>query len=330
MLYFGGLAISSFLEKALAIFGRYRGFAAIVIGLIVGFSLSGGLLIYNGNELVNSLIYLALVVALPFVFSLLSIFSLLFKKDAKSKEALGLSYLFGTFFSIGALLSLLFIVTTQDIAFGWATTLDIKPNELSSTLSAIAIWKSICSSCVVDKHLADVSQFIRLGGAVSAEQIKNAKELGSWWKFLAIAIATYGVVFRGLLFIITKLFSSKKEVKIVSQENQESLREFSKNYANKTTLQELNSRAYRAIGYHINIPQSLNNQEQASDIVVAVKSWEPPILDFFDYIQELKEKNTNSKISIYLAGLKGNATSEDIDIWLKKLNELKLNYEVVV
>jgi hypothetical protein len=283
-------------------------------------------LVYSGKELVNSLIYLSLVVIIPFLFSLFWIISL-FKKV---NETILLSYLFGLFFSIGALISLLFIVTTQDLAFGWATTLNIKPKELSNALNYIAIWKDICSSCIVDEHLAKISNFIRLGEAVSKEQIKNAKELGSWWKFLAMAILTYGVLFRAVLLVIAKMLSNRKKVKIVSEKNQEVLEDYSSSYANKITQQELNKKEYKTVGYYINIPPYLKNNNKAKDIVVVVKSWEPPILDFFDYLDELKEQNKDAKISIFLAGLNGKAKDEDVDIWLKKLNELKLDYEVVV
>lgn len=285
---------------------------------------------YNGKELVNSLIYLGIVVFLPFIFSFFSIFTLLFKREKKSLEALSISYLFGIFFSLGALSSLLFIVTTQDLAFGWATTLNIKASELSGFLNAIAIWKSFCSSCIVDEHLAKISEFIRLGGAISKEQIKNAKELGSWWKFLAMAIVTYGILFRAILYLIVKFVNKEQKVNIISDKNEESLEEISSEYNNKITQNELKNRVFRVIPYYTNIPAILKNTPDAKDIVVVVKSWEPPILDFFDFLEELQNENKNAKISIFLSGLNGKADKENIDIWLRKLNELRLNYEIIV
>lgn len=271
-----------------------------------------------------------MVVFLPFIFSLFSIFGLIFKREQKSLEALSISYLFGIFFSTGALSSLLFIVTTQDLAFGWATTLDIKASELSSFLNAIAIWKSFCSSCIVDEHLAKISEFIRLGGAVSKEQIKNAKELGSWWKYLSMAILTYGVIFRGLLYLTVKLLTKEQRVKITSDKNEEKLEDIPNSYDNKIALKDLNNRLYRVVSYYTDAPDTLKDTPDAKDIVVVVKSWEPPILDFFDFLEELKDTNKDAKISIYLAGLNGKAKEQDVDIWIKKLNELKLNYEVIL
>jgi len=290
----------------------------------VGFGISSGLLIYNGKELVNALIYFAIIVVLPFFFSLLSIIGLIFRKNL---ELLELSYLFGVFFSVGALVSLLFMVTTQDIAFGWATTLNIKPQSLSSFLNTIALWKGICNSCVVDEHLSLISQFVRLGGKIEASKITYAKELGAWWKFLAFAIVTYGIIFRSLLFIIVKILKPKT-IKIVSQKNQEKLDEASLQYNNKIDAKELKSREFRVFKYYCDC--NLKSSSNAKDIVVCVKSWEPPILDFFDYLEELQARNKDAKISIFLTGLNDKVKQKDIEIWQRKLNELNLNYEVIV
>ena len=271
------------------------------------------------------------MVVLPFIFSLFSIFTLFYKRDKNELEALKYSYLFGTFFSIGALVSLLFNVTTQDLAFGWATTLDIKASELSNFLNSLAIWKIFCSECTIDEHLANISKFVRLGsGGVSKDKIAYANELGSWWKFLALSIVFYGIIFRGALYLIVKYFSSKESsIKIESEKNRESLEEISNEYSNISSIDETKSREFRVIPYHIDIPKNLEPSENAKDILVVVKSWEPPILDFFDYLEELEEENSGSKIAIYLAGLKGRAKDEDIDIWKRKLNELNLNYELI-
>ena len=72
------------------------------------------------------------------------------------------------------------------------------------------------------------------------------------------------------------------------------------------------------------------HNEGAKDIAIVVKSWEPPIMDFFDFAKELEEQNRDSKIVIYLLSLNGKAKSEDIDIWSKKIKELNLDYEVAV
>ncbi len=316
------------LKSIYNLIAKYKEIATIFIAFIIGFSVSSGLLFYSGKKLVNSLIYLAIVVFIPFIFSTLSLFTLFFKRKKYKLESLKISYIFGIFFSIGAISSLLFLVVTQDLAFGWATTLDIKPSELSNLLDKIAIWKNFCPKCIVDEKLVELSQFTRLGGAITKEQIHNAKELGNWWRYIAMAILFYGVLYRAILLFIAKILQKEKTLKIVSDKNQERIDEFSSEYKNRISLQDLKSREFKAIGYYIDVPKELNSIDESDNLVVVVKSWEPPIMDFFDYLEELKKEY--KKITIYLVGLKGKANKSDVDIWLRKLNELNLDYEVAI
>jgi len=271
---------------------------------------------------------LGVAVFLPFLFSIFSLFALIFKRDSKTLLSLESSYSFGVAFSFGALVALVFTISVKDIAFGWATTLNISASELSHFLNSIAIWKGFCSDCIVSEKLADISHFVRLGGAVKKEQIDSALLLGAWWKYLAMALITYGVIFRAILLFVVKVLQKGSKIQIIAQKNEEHLRDISSNYSNKISLDELKKRKFKLIKYHTNC--NLASSDDADDIVVCVKSWEPPILDFFDYLEELKDKNSSSKISIFLQGLGDKAKKSDIDIWLRKLNELELNYEVIV
>ncbi len=312
-------------------FKRYKEILVILISFIIGFSVSSGLLFFNGKELVNALIYMGVVVVIPFFFSLISAIRLIFVKSKLEVEGFKISFLSGVFFSVGALISLLFIVTTSDIAFGWATTLNIKPQILANSLNTLALWQPICNSCIISEHLAQISQFNRLGGAVTKEQITLAKELGSWWRYLALLILVYGVIFRAILYTIATFIFRENKINFTSEKNQEILEPISENYQNKINSNLLENREFKLIGYYLDIDNlNLKSNSNAKDIVVAIKSWEPPILDFFDYLEELQEENRGSKISIYLVGLNGKAKDEDVKIWQRKLNELKLNYEVIV
>ncbi len=318
-------------DRLFSIFKRYKELAVIVISLIIGFTISSGLLLYSGKELVNSLIYLGVIVLLPFLLSLAAAIKVLFIKNRDLLEGFKISFLSGVFFSLGALLSLLFTIITSDIAFGWATTLDVKPNGLSSFLNSLAIWKVLCKSCIVSEHLGTISQFSRLGGSVDKSLISNAKELGAWWRYLAFAILTYGVAFRAIFYLFTSNLINKKKLKIVAQNNSEIIKEIDSQYKNRVSLEQIKRENFRVVSYYIDSKHlKLKGSSEAKNIVVAVKSWEPPILDFFDYLDELKEDNPSSKISIYLVGLSEKAQEEDAKIWQRKLNELNLNYEVIV
>jgi len=313
---------------------EYKKSIFIVGGFILGFSVSGGLLLYSGKELVNLFVYLAFVVIIPALLSIFTFVSYLFFRGNELKaKSIKLSMLGGVFYSLGALISLILTISTKDIAFGWATTLNINSTTLKSILDSVAIWKSFCSSCVASNDLIEISRYNRLGSSVSKEQIEHALMLGQWWKFLAMSIVVYGIFLRAFFYLLTVFISKKSEAKIViaSDKNRDSISQIDATYDKKISINELKNREFRLIGYHIDTSNlNLTNSKDAKDIVVVVKSWEPPILDFFDYLEELQEQNPNSKITIYLVGLNGKAIKQDIDIWIRKIKELKQNYEVVV
>ena len=307
---------------------KYKNIIFIIGGFFFGFSLSGGLLLYSGKELVNVLIYFTFVIALPALLSISSFLLFLIKKDYAKLQALRLSLLSGVFFSFGALSSLLLTVITQDIAFGWSTTLNIDAKSLKSILDKIAFWSQICSSCAVDEKLIELSRFTRLGSALTKEQISNAILLGQWWKFLAMSILVYGIFLRGLLYLLSFTFK-KSKITITSNIKKDDFKpqEQKAKVLNSSSLRgDFRVIPYNLDSFNINLPHN----KDAKDIVIVVKSWEPPILDFFDFAKELEEQNSNSKIIIYLLGLNGKAKSEDIDIWSKKIKELNLDYEVAV
>jgi len=308
---------------------KYKNYIFTIGGFLLGFFASGGLLLYSGKELVNIFIYFTFIVLIPAMLSLFSFFAYFFARSGTKIEALKLSLLGGTLFSLGALISLVLTITTKDIAFGWATTLNIDTMALKSLLDKIAIWKSFCSSCAPSQELIELSRYNRLGSAVNKEQVANALTLGQWWKFLALSIVVYGVLLRGLLLSIATFLSRnfKGKIEFDSATKEESFEQIDNSYANISKLKSLQDRDFRLIGYHYDTSKlALKSNPEAKDIVLAVKSWEPPIMDFFDYLEELKA----NKISILLIGLNGKARQEDIDIWTRKLNELNLNYEVIV
>ena len=317
----------------LKIFNKYRSILFIVGGFFLGATLSSALLLYSGRELVNVLVYFTFVVAIPALLSFFGFIVYFFFKHSNYKlEALKSSSLAGVFFSLGALLSLLVTIATKDIAFGWATTLNIQPRELKSLLDSIAIWKDFCRNCVPDTHLIELSRYSRLGSSVTKEQIANAQLLGQWWKFLALSTIVYGVALRAIIFAISNILPKQKEsVEFISNIEKEEFKQLDSSYGNRADFLSLKSKEFKLLGYHFDTSKlGLNSSENSSNIVVATKSWEPPIMDFFDYLEELQEDNPNAKISILLVSLNDKIKNQDVDVWTRKLKELNLNYEVIV
>jgi len=327
-------------------FKKYSGPLSILLGFFLGASLSSGLLIYSGKELVNLFVWLFFLVVFPFFISLLLFIYYLFVR--RYEGFIKKSFLSGVFFSLGGLLALIFIITTRDIAFGWATTVDISSQTLYKVLSNLSIWKSFCSDCVPNLSLVEVSRYTRLGGGVTKEQIENSLELGEWWKFLAMSIFVYGVLFRSVLYFLVGL-KKRKKVEFVSGSEEEKFEELEvqKDVKDITLLKgidftlvgygvekgelenlELNPKEIVVIGGSSSFLEDEKRLESIkNDIVFVVKSWEPPVLDFIDLIDIVRDK----KVYIYLLGLKEKVKKSDEDIWLKKLQEFGFDsVEVIV
>ncbi len=292
------------------------------VSFAFGFFASVGALNYSGKNLVNVLYFLFFIVFLPF---LISLFSVVFKRAYKDSSLTGL------LFSIGAFFGLIITITTQDIAFGWATTLNISPKEFHKILSTIAIWKSFCSSCIPSIELIEVSKISRLGEMVSVKQIKNAALLGEWWKFLAMALLFYGVLWRLIIYLISLIVKPKPiNIDIISKQDEPKFEDIDTTYNNLKEIEDLKDREFKLIGYNVDINSlNLKSNTNANDIVIAVKAYEPPLLEFFDELEEIID-NKKSKVSLLLVGLDGKPKKEDIDIWIKKLKEMGLNLEVFV
>lgn len=65
------------------------------------------------------------------------------------------------------------------------------------------------------------------------------------------------------------------------------------------------------------------------DVIIFIKSWEAPTMDFFDFVEELLKKDI--KVAIYPVGLQSNgflAKSEDIKIWQDKLLSLNIKIKI--
>lgn len=219
-------------------------FISLIFGLIVGL----GLLSYSGNEPVNIIYYLFFAILLPILSMLFTIFSLfakwniseffkmlfpyhwlekLLSKIGTNRKIEFLDMVlsksiqkhlfierlqrFSLLFSLGIFLALLFVVVTQDIAFSWSTTLQIKPETFYGFLEFIATpWRYIFPSFMPSLELVELSQHYRLGVKLDSNMIDNANILGSWWQYLAINTLFYALILRFVLWIVSYRILMKK------------------------------------------------------------------------------------------------------------------------
>ena len=104
-------------------------------------------------------------------------------------------------FNVAALITAIMLVTFSDLAFGWSTTLDADATAVSRIVQAIAWpWASFAPLAVPSPDLVEQSQFFRLerAGVVAG----SPRALGAWWPFTLLALVTYGLLPRLLLFTL--------------------------------------------------------------------------------------------------------------------------------
>jgi hypothetical protein len=224
------------------------GFFSLFIGLLIGL----GLLSYSGESPINVIYYLFVVMLLPLISMIITLFSMLsskgisnfltllfplhwmenffhwfsfkdkmefleknFSSNLQKWMFLNRLQLFSLLFSLGLLLALIFMVVTQDIAFSWSTTLQVDVVTFQSFLDAIATpWKLFFPSLVPSVELVEISQHYRLGDKFNSNLTEHASRLGEWWKFLAMTTFFYAIILRFSLW----LFTQYQIVKVVEKD----------------------------------------------------------------------------------------------------------------
>ena len=380
----------------------------LVIAFFLGILSGIGLLRYSGDEPVNLLYFLAAVLFLPLATMTMTLWAMMRANQAdsllvhlspaywmeriilllpvKNREMvqnLQINPLIGNWivirrsqefalaFSLGLFVALIGVVASEDIAFGWSTTLQIAPGEFHHFLSLIALpWREFLPQALPSLELIEKSHYFRLGGKLSSEMISSATLLGEWWKFLAMTTLFYALVLRFLLFlfassglrraigratlsiegvrdmlrqmqeplvnsrapVVEPLFEKRDDLDIAVSQSLEDHYSAVIGWAlDREALLLQNEREgiaadalYEAGGLH-----SLEEDQQVigkvdGDILFYVKSWEPPTMDFIDFLTDLSRKES-AKILLYPLGTSEQeykAAKDDFEIWAGKIDSL--------
>jgi hypothetical protein len=115
-------------------------------------------------------------------------------------------------FNVVALVTALMLVTFSDLAFGWSTTLEADPADVTRIVRQIAApWAVLAPAAVPSAELVEQSQFFRLEGAAAPG---SPSALGAWWPFTMLAIVTYGLLPRLVLlgFAAARLRAANKRL----------------------------------------------------------------------------------------------------------------------
>ncbi|TVQ67318.1 MAG: DUF2868 domain-containing protein [Balneolaceae bacterium] len=97
----------------------------------------------------------------------------------------------GIAYIIGALLWVLFHVTTTDLAFAWSSTLEMRGETLHAITRTIsAPWRDLVPAAVVDAETVEATRFYRADGADGSDFRASAS--GRWWPFIFMSMMVYG------------------------------------------------------------------------------------------------------------------------------------------
>ena len=181
-------------------FLQYRGeqlinvtaFLAVAVGLqLLGLLGTGALWALrrsrpqSGEWLLETLRVPAMRRQLPMSFSLLQ------------RRMFSMLQLWGIALNVGILACLLFRVTFYDLAFGWASTLEVSSDQIQGLVHALAFpWHSWIPDAVPTLAQIQGSRIVLTEGLAQP----TASGVTVWWRFLWLAVLAYGLVPRFLLW----------------------------------------------------------------------------------------------------------------------------------
>ena len=114
--------------------------------------------------------------------------------------------LFGICFNLGALFTTLALVVFSDRAFGWQSAVDFRPDQVHQLVEILAApWAWAASNAAPSLEQIEGSRIILKDGI---KQLTTGN-LVSWWPFLCLSLATYGLLPRMLLWIIARVFGRR-------------------------------------------------------------------------------------------------------------------------
>lgn len=242
---------------------------------------------------------------------------------------LSLGQLFGVCFNAGALIALLTILLLVDRSFGWSSTLDISAGGLHQLLNAMAApWSWFWPAAGVDMTLVENTRYQSLQQHFDAEQVQAMRRWWPflcaailfygllprvllWITFqciyrrrLRLAFVNYpgaGLVLNRMNSPLVHTQSSgheKAEATSGAQELRRAVPEgnliqvdWSHALAGRSQLQDKHREVHSA-GINLQEDEALLHHinQQKQDVLVFVKSWEPPLSELGDFLRGISPK----------------------------------------
>jgi hypothetical protein len=302
------------------------------------------------------------------------------------------SQLFAVTFQITALVACLVLVVFTDLAFGWSTTLttgnaSLDAQRVHRITSVIAVpWSRALDDALPSLELIEQSRYYRV--AVGSVSRADAARLGSWWRFVALSIAVYGLLPRLITLVIaysrlrtatraavgaepglTAVLRRIHRAQIETQAAQpEAAGEVTSRIGSAEAVaaeaagvvravinwsgvpvaperfraafpdaQVFDAGGAAAVQEDVALAKKLGEIAGGGDILIAVKAWEPPLMEFIDFVNTLRDARAGRSAMLFVlpVGLDhgaepGAASSPQLKLWRDRLAALGYPYLRVV
>ena len=253
------------------------------------------------------------------------------------------SQLFALTFQISAVLACLALVVFTDLAFGWSTTLTTGDATLDAqrvhrmSSAQAAPWSWALDDAVPSLPLIEQSRYFRVARRpVSRDE---AARLGTWWKFVVMTIAVYGLLPRvitlaiarsrlrtaaraaviaepGLSAVMRRIHRAQVETRAIEPEAVSSGAALPSPAGRAAPIRAGNVRAVvkwsgvpasddliaatfpgaeivaaggaAGVDEDVALAKRLGTTSAGGDLVILVKGWEPPLMEFIDFANTLR------------------------------------------
>lgn len=114
----------------------------------------------------------------------------------------------GAIFTLGAVAAFFVVLALSDFTFVWGSTFQLSDSLMEQLTAWIALpWSSWLPQATVSGDLIFASRF---HPAVTSLSPVNIEDMRGWWPFLIMAMLTYGVLPRLLLWLLSRLFYGRQ------------------------------------------------------------------------------------------------------------------------
>ena len=212
----------------------------IISGFIFGLLTMSGVIAYSGDNPVNIIYWLLIFVVFQWIMMLVTLVAAIIKpgrtgvvaerikislkrsmfKDLPQELMPAIFFRMNQWIAVsfltGATITFLLAIISQDIAFGWATTLATNPDTMVHLVQGLTTpWQSWWIDAVPDAELIRQTLFFRISDSGVANI--NPQLFGHWWPFLLACLVFYSLIPRIVLLLLAHFQLSRAKERVCNQ-----------------------------------------------------------------------------------------------------------------